>query len=130
MTTVESLFEPGLIDRLRGQYEHVDVHALAEQVRDMARRKPVRNPSGLLVSWVRRAARQRPIALGTAADRDELQRYADFHAALYRAVALEQLPPSEIARRLALARADGFARLNPFVVDALESLGDRWPEEA
>lgn len=129
-TQLERLFEDGLVDRLRGQYEGVDVYALAAQVRDMAQRKTVRNPSGLLVSWVRRAASQRPIALGTAADRDELERYADFHSALYRRIALEQLAPSEVARLLAEARGAGYARLNPFVIDKLTEFGDTWPEEA
>jgi hypothetical protein len=132
MTTLESLFEAGLVDRLRGQYESVDVHAVAAQVRDMAKRKGVRNPNGLLVKWVRDAARQQALAIGTAtsAGRDEQRRYADFHAALYREVALEQLGPREISRRLELARGGGYARLNPFVIDALAELGEHWPGEA
>ncbi len=126
-----TLFDEGLVDRLRVQYEQVDVYAIAAQVQDMVRRgKGVRNPSGLLVDKVRHAASQRAISVGTAADRSEIQRYAEFHAALYRAIAREQLSPSDVAHRLVVARASGLPRLNPFVSDALVAFGDDWPEEA
>lgn len=133
-TQLESLFEEGLVNRLRGQYEGVDVYAIAAQVRDMVRDmrrrgKTVRSPDGMLVMRVRQASRQIPVALGTAADRDELERYADFHADLYRRVARDQLQPGTIARLLEVARASGYARLNPFVIQKLAEYGDTWPQE-
>lgn len=123
---VASLFEPGLVDRLALQYEQVDVHAIAGQVIDMAKRKVVRNASGLLVSLVRKAAKSKPLTIGTA-DPRELQRYATFHAELYRRVAIEQLGPGDVARIITNARSNGYPRLNEFVADSVRALGVAWP---
>ena len=123
----ECLFEPGLIDRLQAQYEHVDVRSLAGNVHDMAQRKTVRNPNGLLVRWVRDAAKSKAIAVGTG-DRRELDRYAAFHAEIYRRVSAGELGPWDLADELDRARAGEFGRLNPFVSEMLRSLGPKWPE--
>jgi hypothetical protein len=126
----EQLFAPGLVDQLRGEYEGVDVHAIAAAIRTRAKRKPVHNPDGMLVQRVHAAARQQAVALGTAADHGELDRYAKFHAALYRDTAIDSLGPKQVADRLDKARRGGFPRLNPFVIDALRALGDAWPDGA
>jgi hypothetical protein len=121
-------FERGLIDRLSTQYGYVDVHALAAQVQDMIRRgKTVRNRNALLVSLVVKASGKVSTATGSAVDPEDLPRYARFYVALYWAIAVEGLGPREVAQRLAIARGNGFPRLNPLVCAELAELGATWP---
>lgn len=124
------IFEDGLIDRLKARYgDVVTVDAFVSEVRDMARRKVVGNPSGLLVSWVRNAAsKARDGAMSPAAQSDELDRYAEFYVDLYRIIGEQQLGPGQIAQLLERARRGSLPKINPRIIDRLEQLGARWPD--
>jgi hypothetical protein len=131
------LFAPGLVDQLQAQWPDVDVHAMAALVRDWCERRGrrhargVRNPSGLLVSWTRDAAakiaeRRR---VTTAVSAAEQERYAALHAELYRALALQELSPAELADLLDGAAARGFGKLNPRTSARLRAMGDSWSRD-
>lgn len=128
------LFAPGLVDQLQAQWPEVDVHAMAALVRDWCERRGrrhargVRNPSGLLVAWTRNAAtkvaeHRRSSAAMTAA---EQERYAALHTEIYRALALRELSPVQVADVLDRAVATGFGKLNPRTAARLRAMGNTW----
>ena len=129
MTRATGPFEPGLEDRLLGQYpEYRDAVAMAlSNARDMVRRKRVRNPNGLAVSLVRQAVAKAQTleSRGVAGGDSEL--YAEMLVQLLQLVSECQLGPAAIARALAQARRSGYGKLNPVLVEKLEALGEYWP---
>lgn len=127
-----SIFQVGLVDRLRGQYPSVDVYAIADRLRDWAKRKAIANPSGLLVDQVSKAARQKTLPVGAASEvaragqTDDLQRYAQFHAELYRDIVEKRLTLAQIADRLEVARKEGYPRLNQLVANVTRAIAHGW----
>ena len=121
---------PHLIQRLATSHPLVDVHQVAAEVDAMAGRREVRNPDGLLVTWVRKADRQRQEAdIRLAAVRGEAQeRQARFLVELLRTVSVNQLGPATIAETLARAQANGLGKVNSRVIERLRQLGEEWPE--
>lgn len=123
------LFAPGFVDRLQAQWPDVDVHVLAALVREWAEREHassdagVRNPSGLLVTWTRRAAAQ--VAERRVADQ---AKYAELHAEIYRLLAVRRLSPVQVAGLLRGAAGSGFGKLNPLTISRLERMGAAWPD--
>ena len=126
-------FEDGLIERLETQYggpAGVDVHRVVACVLDMVRRKPVRNPSGLLVEWVRKESRKLAgsVAMSPAAVTAEQDRYAAFQVEIYRMVATSRITPAQLGTLLLEARQSGGMKLlNSRTIERLQSLGHEWP---
>lgn len=122
-------FEPAFLERQQAVYPDHDVRIYAAAVREMAARRRVDNWNGLLVHWLRRAekARRARCAENAAAERVELQRYAEFWASLLELVALRGITPGEVSRCLETARHEGFPKLNAPLSKLLASYGQRWP---
>ncbi len=122
------LFEPAFLERQQAVYPRLDVRVFAGAVAEMARAKPVRNPNGLLVHWLARAEkRMKPrTAADAAAERADLERYAVLWVELLKRVATRQLSPEQIARCLAMARADGYPKLNRMIEQRLHAMGSAW----
>lgn len=125
------LFEPAFLERQQVTYPRLDVRVYAAAVREMTRRRSVRNPNGLLVFWLNRAEKaMRPaIAEREATERAELDRYAALWVTLLRLTATRGLTPTQISRCLETARAEGFPKLNARIDERLAQLGNEWPAE-
>ncbi len=134
---MSALLDPGLVDKLQGQWPDVDVHAIAAMVTDWHARcgkshpRGVRNPNGLLVSWTRQAAATAAERRGRAAamSADDQERYAVLQVELFRAVAKRGLTPIELALVLESAAAHGYERLNPRTAERLRRMGCVWPDD-
>lgn len=127
------LFEPAFLERQQAVYPRLDVRVYAAAVREMASRRPVRNPNGLLVHWLNRADRtMRPaLAERDAAERSDLDRYAVLWVTLLRLTATRGLGPGQIARCLDAARTatpGGFPKLNRRISERLAELGETWAD--
>ncbi len=121
------IFEPGLVERLQGQYPQVDVRMVAAEVRDMATRKLIERPGGLLVSMVRKRALA---AVGNAPMSDaDRERHSQFTLRLYARLATEQLTPRQVADVLAAAISSGM-KFSALLVLDLRRMGDHWPSPA
>ena len=127
---MNSVFEPGLVDRLESQWgpHGVDVHMIAKNAVDMVKRKRVRNPNALLVHMVRdKAAKLAPTSTTQQAAASGLQlRYAAYMAELMRRISKDGLRPVDVAATMRVGVASGFPKLNPILIDILEAMGGEW----
>jgi len=126
---VTGLLENGLVERLVARYPAVDVRSLVSDVQDMARRGRVRNPEGLLVTWVVRqhTLLEQDGARRRAQSARDQERYAILQVELFRLVAERGLGPSAIAGVLEAALGNGYPMLNRRAIARLQELGESWP---
>lgn len=129
---VMARFEAGAYERLKTQYGGpggVNAEAVLDCVIDQCRRKVVRNPTGLLVSQFRKAAKKAGahVNLSPAQLASEMERYASFQVEIYRLIATSGISPKDLAELLSEAKRNGFTQLNSRTIEQLQSLGDGWP---
>lgn len=122
-------FDEDTFHQLKVRYgDVVDVDTLAKDSADFCARKPVKNPTGLLIARVRSAHRRATNAapLSQAQREIEADRHAAYACQLYQFIAEQQLTPDRILAQLEDARRSGL-QVNTRILDRLRSMGDRWP---
>jgi hypothetical protein len=131
----ERVLDPAHVDQLAGcAPAGIDVYAIAAQVQDMTQRRlgtarPVRNPSGLFVTWYRKAVRELhdQQRLTREERARELARYGEFYVQLFGLLATKAPRPCDLAGTLEIMRSSGYPQLNPHAIKRLRELGTSWP---